>query len=91
MYTFSLHEQRACLQVDTSGYGSCVKLINADSNTALRSCGVEEVVRDTVLEDNSPAARWILKPCEGGCWFACRPTSDDSEVRLMHRSVVHRA
>ena len=77
-------------QVERTGFGSSVKLINADSNTALRSCGLEEEVRDTVLDDSSPAARWSLAPCDGAdTWFAVHPSSDNAEVQLicldMHR------
>ena len=71
-----LHE---LLQVDKTAFGSSVKIINADTNTALCSCGMGETVRDTVLDDNSPAARWQLAPCDGN-WFACRPASDNTEV-----------
>ena len=68
------------LQVEQTGFGSSVKIINADTNTALRSCGMDEAVRDTVLADTSPSARWNLVACEGN-WFACRPSSDDTEVQ----------
>lgn len=71
------------IQVHRTGFGNSVKLVNADSKTVLRSCGLEEEVRDTVLEDGNPAARWSLIPCgEEECWFALRPTSDNSEVRM---------
>ena len=70
------------LQVQRTGFGSSVKLINADTNTALRSCGLGEEVRDTVLEDGSPAGRWSLMPCDvASCLYALRPTSDTSEVK----------
>ena len=49
------------LQVEQTGFGSSVKIINADTNTALRSCGMDEAVRDTVLADTSPSARWPVK------------------------------
>ena len=68
------------LQVEQTGFGSSVQIINADTHTALRSCGMEEAVRDTVLADTSPSARWNLVACEGN-WFACRPASDDTEVQ----------
>jgi len=68
------------LQVEQTGFGSSVKIINADTNTALRSCGMDEAVRDTVLADTIPSARWNLVACEGN-WFACRPSSDDTEVQ----------
>ena len=49
----------------------------------LRSCGLHEAVRDTVLADTSPAARWNLVPCDGSTWFSLRPASDESEVMLL--------
>lgn len=67
------------MQAEQTGFGSSVRIINMDTNTALRSCGMDEVVRDTVLADSSPAARWNLVACEDN-WFACRPASDDTEV-----------
>lgn len=76
-------------QVERTGFGSSVKLINADSNTALRSCGLEEEVRDTVLDDGSPAARWSLTPCDDAdTWFAVRPSSDNAEVQLICLNVL---
>ena len=73
--------QRTCMQVERTGFGSSVKLVNADTNTVLRSCGLHEAVRDTVQADTSPAARWNLEPCDG-LWFSLRPASDESEVSL---------
>lgn len=67
-------------QVEPTGFGSSVRLINVDTSTALRSCGMDEAVRDTVLADTSPAARWNLVACEDA-WCACRPASDDTEVQ----------
>lgn len=72
---------KECVQVERTAFGSSVKLVNAESNTVLRSCGLHEAVRDTVPADTSPAARWNLVPCEGGAWFSLRPASDESEVR----------
>ena len=74
-------------QVEKTGFGSSVKIINADTNTALCSCGIEEVVRDTVLGDNSPAARWNLVACDKN-WFTCRPASDEIEVMLVQFVIV---
>ncbi|DBA79314.1 hypothetical protein WJX79_008846 [Trebouxia sp. C0005] len=65
-------------KVEQTGFGSSVKIINADTRTALRSCGMDEAVRDTVLADTSPSARWNLVACEGN-WVACSPSSDDTE------------
>ena len=74
--------------MELTGFGSSVKIINVDSLTALRSCGIEEVVRDTVLDDNSPAARWNLVPYDGN-WFACRPASDEAEVLAEFLEAFH--
>ena len=68
------------MQVEHTGFGSSVRLINAESGTVLRSCGLQESIRDTVLADSSPAARWNLVPCEGATWFSLRPASDETEV-----------
>ena len=71
-----------CVQVEQTGFGSSIRLINAESGTMLRSCGMHEAVRDTVLADTSPAARWNLVPHEGSEWFSLQPASHDAEVSL---------
>ena len=71
------------MQVERTGFGSSVRLVNANASTVLRSCGLHEAVRDTILADTSPAARWNLVPRGGdGAWFSLHPASDESEVRL---------
>ena len=75
------HDSQRCVQVERTGFGSSVKVVNADTNTVLRSCDLHEAVRDTVQADTSPAARWNLVPCDG-VWFSLRPASDESEVSL---------
>lgn len=77
-YTLKEH-----MQVERTGFGSSVRLVSAEANTVLRSCGLHEAVRDTVLADTSPAARWNLVPCDEGAWFSLRPASNESEVRLL--------
>ncbi|KAA6423453.1 MAG: hypothetical protein FRX49_06514 [Trebouxia sp. A1-2] len=77
-YNHKLNWTAVTLQVEQTGFGSSVKIINADTRTALRSCGMDEAVRDTVLADTSPSARWNLVACEGN-WVACSPSSDDTE------------
>ena len=72
------------MQVERTGFGSSVRLVNAAANTVMRSCGLHEAVRDTVLADTSPAARWNLLPCDGGAWFSLHPASDESEVISSH-------
>ena len=74
------------MQIERTGFGSSVRLINAAAITVLRSCGLHEAVRDTVLADSSPAARWNLVPCEEN-WFSLRPASDEAEVRASCRSM----
>lgn len=75
--------QKERMQVEQTGFGSSVRLVNANANTVLRSCGLHEAVRDTVLADTSPAARWNLVPHDGSAWFSLHPASDESEVMLL--------